>query len=81
MSNDYLMIFDPATGERRPYPSHPDQWRKFNRGTAWLFSPLTGERRDARDVGSDTFGQLISGGGQLSAFSGEGCASQGSNKA
>jgi hypothetical protein len=53
------MEFDPATGERRPYPSHADQWRDYNGNTAWLFNPWTGDRRDARDVGSDTRGFLI----------------------
>lgn len=71
---DYLMIFDPATGERRPYPSHPDQWRKLNRGTAWLFNPLNGERRDARDVGSDPFGAAIVDKAALYAGTGEGNA-------
>ncbi len=56
---DELMKYSPATGEEKPYPSHADQWRSFNGATAWLFNPWTGERRDARDVGSDTFGMLI----------------------
>lgn len=55
-----LMKFDPATGEPKPYPSHADQWRDWHgKATAWLFNPWTGTRRDAGDVGSDTFGQLI----------------------
>ena len=55
-----LMKFDPATGEPKPYPSHSDQWREWHgKATAWLFNPWTGTRRDAGDVGSDTFGQLI----------------------
>mgnify|MGYP001019783968 CR=1 FL=1 len=55
-----LMTFDPATGEPKPYPSHADQWREWHgKATAWLFNPWTGTRRDAGDVGSDTFGQLI----------------------
>ena len=55
-----LMKFDPATGEQKPYPSHADQWREWHgKATAWLFNPWTGTRRDAGDVGSDTFGQLI----------------------
>lgn len=55
-----LMKFDPATGEPKPYPSHADQWREWHgKATAWLFNPWTGTRRDAGDVGSDTFGQLI----------------------
>lgn len=60
MSQESLMMFDPATGESHPFPSHAMQWRK-HRGyyIAWLFNPWTGERRDARDVGSDVTGQLI----------------------
>lgn len=54
-----LMKFDPATGEERPYPSHAAQWREWHGGTAWLFDPWTGRRRDARDVGSDVHGLLI----------------------
>lgn len=55
-----LMKFDPATGEERPYPSHAQQWRDHHgRSTAWLFNPWTGDRRDARNVGSDPFGFLI----------------------
>lgn len=55
-----LMKFDPATGDQRPYPSHAAQWREWHgRGTAWLFDPWTGRRRDARDVGSDVHGLLI----------------------
>ena len=61
-----LMKFDPATGEPRPYPSHAEQWRKWHgHGCAWLFNPWTGERRDARDVGSDTAGRLIDAPGNL----------------
>lgn len=55
-----LMKFDPATGEERPYPSHAEQWRDWHgHGTAWLFNPWTGQRRDARLVGTDTTGHLI----------------------
>ena len=55
-----LMKYDPATGEDKPYPSHSDQWRDWHgRTTAWLFNPWTGERRDARNVGSDVVGHLI----------------------
>jgi hypothetical protein len=55
-----LMKFDPATGESRPYPSHAAQWREYHGlGTAWLFNPWTGARRDARDVGSDMLGRAI----------------------
>lgn len=55
-----LMKFDPADGSERPYPSHAAQWRDWHgHGTAWLFNPWTGQRRDARDVGSDVVGHLI----------------------
>ncbi len=70
-----LMKFDPATGEQRPYPSHAAQWRKWHGvGTAWLFDPWTGRRRDARDVGSDIQGLLIVPSGTLGMDMGGGCA-------
>lgn len=53
------MIYDPATGWRRDGVTNADEWRKQNGACAWLFNPWTGDRRDARDVGSDTFGLLI----------------------
>ena len=60
IQQDKLMEFDPATGDRRPYPSHAEQWRLYHgQSTAWLFNPWTGQRRDARDVGSDVHGLLI----------------------
>jgi hypothetical protein len=59
MSQDALMFFDPATGDSHPFPSHAEQYRKHCGKVAWLFNPWTGARRDARDVGSDTFGLLI----------------------
>lgn len=59
MSQQALMKFDPATGAPKPYPSHAAQWREYKGNTAWLFNPWTGDRRDARDVGTDTFGLLI----------------------
>lgn len=54
-----LMLFCPATGKKRPYPSHASQWRDFHGDTAWLFNPWTGQGRRAEDVGSDIFGFLI----------------------
>lgn len=33
--------------------------RAWNGDTAFLFNPWTGQRRDAKDVGSDPFGLLI----------------------
>jgi len=56
--------FDPATGwsTPSPYPSEATQWREHHGQKAWLFNPWTGERRCAEDVGSDTFGHLMSDG-------------------
>lgn len=56
---DSLMMYDPATGEARPYPSQAQQWRQYHGKDAWLFNPWTGRRRSAGDVGSDPFGHLI----------------------
>jgi len=55
----HLMIYDPATGAEKPYPSHADQYRIYHGSVAWLFNPWTGLRRDARDVGTDCFGYAI----------------------
>ena len=54
-----LMKFDPATGEKQPYPSHAEQYRIYRGSIAWLFNPFTGERRNAMDVGTDCFGYGI----------------------
>lgn len=54
-----LMKFDPASGTEKPYPSHAEQYRKHHGQVAWLFDPFTGKQRDARDIGSDTFGLLL----------------------
>lgn len=54
-----LLKFDPATGNEKPYPSHPEQYRQHHGQVAWLFNPFTGKQRDARDIGSDTFGLQI----------------------
>lgn len=62
MTQDKVMIYDPATGDPAPYPSHAKQWREWHGNSAWLFNPWTGARRDARDIGSDVFGQAISDG-------------------
>ena len=60
MQQQALMQFDPATGETKPYPSHAEQWREWHGyGTAWLFNPWTGGRRNAGDVGTDVLGRLI----------------------
>ena len=53
------MKYDPATNEPEPYPSNASQWRMYHGKTAWLYNPYTGLLRDATDVGSDTFGELI----------------------
>ena len=57
--NNTLMKFDPATGDKEPYPSQADQYREWHGATAWLINPYSGTRRDARDVGSDVFGHGI----------------------
>ena len=54
-----LMIYDPATGDHRPYPSQADQYRNFHGNLAWLCNPWTGEDRTPADIGSDVFGVLI----------------------
>ena len=60
MSQESLMLYDPATGQDRPYPSHAEQWRQWHGyATAWLFNPWTGDRRNARDIGSDVLGRAI----------------------
>lgn len=58
MQNE-LMMFDPVDGSPKPYPSHADQYRKWHGKVAWLFNPLTGQKRDPRDIGSDVQGFLI----------------------
>tara|TARA_Y100000310_G_C20704363_1_gene833750 strand:+ start:39297 stop:39665 length:369 start_codon:yes stop_codon:yes gene_type:complete len=55
-----LMKFDPVTGEKNPYPSHDEQYRKYHGVVAWLINPYTGTKRDARDIGSDVMGYGIS---------------------
>lgn len=57
---DDLMNFDPATNTPHPYPSHANQYRIYHGQVAWLYNPWTGKPRDARDIGSDCFGFLIS---------------------
>lgn len=60
MQQETIMKYDPATCRDMPYPSHAAQWRLWCGATlAWLYNPWTGERRDARDVGSDPQGLLI----------------------
>ena len=59
MNKPKLMKFNPATGEHNPYPSEATQFRDYHGKIAWLFNPYTGTKRDARDIGTDTFGYLI----------------------
>jgi hypothetical protein len=59
MNQDRLMLYCPASGEERPYPSHAEQWRQYHGKAAWLFNPWTGNRRHAISVGTDPFGLLI----------------------
>lgn len=54
-----LMLYDPATGAERPYPSHAAQWRAYHGKVAWLWNPWIGRPRDPRHIGSDVFGILI----------------------
>lgn len=54
-----LMIFCPATGIEKPYPSEANQYRDYHGKVAWLYNPYSGCKRDARDVGTDTFGVAI----------------------
>lgn len=54
-----LMHFDPVSGLPKPYPSEAKQFRKYHGNVAWLFNPYTGDKRNALDIGSDTFGCLI----------------------
>jgi len=56
---DELMKFDPQDGTEKPYPSHAEQYRAYHGKSAWLFSPFTGKRRNAPNVGTDPFGLLI----------------------
>lgn len=64
MQQQTVMKFDPATGQARPYPSHAQQYREWNGGMAWLYNPWTGTQRHPLDIGSDTFGLLISPNGE-----------------
>jgi len=54
-----LMKYSPVDGTAKPYPSHTKQWRKYHGEVAWLINPWTGDKRDARDIGTDVFGLLI----------------------
>ena len=53
------MKFDPETGADKPYPSRADDWRKYHGAVAWLYNPWSGDKRDARDIGTDVYGLLI----------------------
>ena len=54
-----LMIHDPVAGTTLPYPSHAQQYREYHGLVAWLYNPWTGDKRDARDIGSDVEGYGI----------------------
>ena len=53
--------FDPETGVTNVHPSltKAADWRCLMNPPIWVFNPWTGEQRDARDVATDRFGQLI----------------------
>lgn len=65
MKQQYSMMkIDPATGAKRPYPSHARQWREYHGRVAWVYDPWQNPRelpslRRAEDIGSDPFGVLI----------------------
>jgi hypothetical protein len=59
-SQQSLMKYDPATGDKDPYPSHAGQYREYHPdGFAWLFNPWTGDQRQPFDIASDVTGLLI----------------------
>lgn len=59
MEQNHLMLFDPAYGTPKPYPSHANQYRKYHGNVAWCYNPWTGDQRNPLDIGSDVFGALI----------------------
>jgi len=56
-AQERLMVYDPATNEPHPYPSHAEQYRNFHGRLAWLYNPWTGKKRDPRDIGDDIYGR------------------------
>ncbi len=54
-----LMLYDPQTGDRYPFPAYAKMYREHHGQVAFLFNPWIGVRRLAGDVGSDPFGHLI----------------------
>ena len=54
-----VMMFDPAFGTEKPFPSDAGQYRGFHGPRAWLFDPWTGKRRTVAEIGLDVNGQLI----------------------
>lgn len=54
------MFFNPMTGKAEENLESPKDFRE-NNGVfgVWLFNPWNGKLRNAWDVGSDPFGQLI----------------------
>jgi len=59
MSQNKLMIYDPAYRTPKPYPSHAAQYREWHGKIAWIYNPWTREMRNPLDIGSDVTGLLI----------------------
>jgi len=55
------MKFSPTDCSKHPYPSHAEQYRKYHGKAAWLYNPWTGTMRTPEDIGTDSFGLLITG--------------------
>ena len=60
-SQDARMKFSPTDCSKHPYPSHAEQYRKYHGKAAWLYNPWTGTMRTPEDIGTDSFGLLITG--------------------
>jgi len=54
-----LMTYDPADGNKYPYPSYAKHYMEYHGDVAWLYNPWTGKQRDPKDIGSDVFGVAI----------------------
>ena len=54
-----LMLFDPADGKERPYPSNASQYRKFHKQLAWIYNPWTGLLRSSQEIAADLYGLLL----------------------
>lgn len=62
--NNKPMRYDPVNGfliisSDESIITDPVKYREYHGHVAWLYNPWTGQKRDARDIGSDTFGHLI----------------------